>query len=96
MKPSASKYFKDSLSLLLFLSTITIFLQFLTFDNINPQSKPIAPDPIIKALISFIDLESSFSPSSTKYFSAKAKTDSFYEVVAIVYRWAQWLGGSYG
>ena len=65
LKPSASKYFKDSLSLLSFGSTITIFLQSLTFDRINPQSNPIAPAPMIKALTSFMDLISSFSPSST-------------------------------
>ena len=44
---------------------MTIFLKFLIFDKINPQSKPIAPAPITKALLFLKGLESAFSPSST-------------------------------
>ena len=43
---SASKYFAHSLNLFLLRSVITMSLQFLTFDKINPQSKPIAPVPV--------------------------------------------------
>jgi hypothetical protein len=63
LDPFASKYFKDSLSLFSFGSTIVISLHFLTFDKINPQSKPMAPAPITIALLLSRFLESSFSPS---------------------------------
>ena len=54
-KPSASKYFKDSFILFSFVSTIKMFLQFLTLDKINPQSRPIAPAPMIKILLFSIE-----------------------------------------
>ena len=65
LKPSASRYFKDSFNLLSFGSKIIIFSHFFIFDKIKPQSNPIAPAPITNILLSFIDLSSSFSPIST-------------------------------
>ena len=65
LNPSASKYLIDTPSLLSFGSTIVMFSQFLTFDKISPQSKPIAPTPITKAFVFFIGFVNSFSLIST-------------------------------
>ena len=60
LKPLAFRCLRETPSLLSFGSTITISLHSLTFDKINPQSNPIAPAPITKALLFFIGLISSF------------------------------------